>query len=214
MLSLIFIFSNIVTCYALEPQANTDTTLSNATKIDILDVVNNPEKYPDIKITIHKTADEFIERLSKDSNISKEDKNIIIENVRAKQNSRSTTSYTGYVTVSDYCSVTSSYVVRPYFYCEVSASDANLYNITSFNRILNAALDRNCNGVVKEFGGTLYFNLESYNTIYWDLNGTFYETGTTTWELNSSAGMVGFNVGGASNYYRYCQHDDRLIFNI
>ena len=212
LLTIIFLFSVIETpTFAANSQSDT----LNRRSINISDVIANPDNYPNIKIIVHKNLNEFIERLNNDSNLSSEQREKIISKECYRSPSHSTLSYTGYVTIYDYCSVTSSYVVRPYFYCRVTASDANIYNITALNEILNANIDRNHNGVSKEFTGQLYYNLESYNTIYWDLNGSFYETGTTEWDFSASAaGIISFTTSGVDNFYRYCHREDRLIFNI
>lgn len=216
MMTLLFIFSTIaVPVYAAElPEVNT-----YAGAIDILDVVNNPEKYPDLKITIHRTAADFVEHLYEDTNMSQSERDDIISTVAATP-AVCGSSYTGYVTVNDYASIKDGYAVNPYFYCQVSASDPNIYNITSFNTILWGNIDRDCNGLVKEFSGTLSYNLEAYNRLFWDLNGTFYDTGTTTWVINASAnlgggaGSVGFAVGGEGSYFAYKHIMDYIVFNI
>ena len=82
-------------------------------------------------------------------------------------------------------------------------------------KILNANIDRNYYGTSKQFSGDLYYNLESERCIYWDVNGDFYNNGTTSVGLGGQIGIgedthVSFSVSSSSNHYSYCNQHGRF----
>jgi hypothetical protein len=115
-----------------------------------------------------------------------------------------------YRTITDQFVVTSIY--KPYlkFYCETSEG-GGYWGIV---KILNVGMDREYNNITKQFGGTVYSNLENAGTIFWIVNGDFYDNGTTTAgggveiPIGGSA-TVSFNVSYSSDHYAYCYEEDR-----
>lgn len=85
------------------------------------------------------------------------------------------------------------------------------------DRILSieyANINRQYGNTSKQFSGSLYYNLEAGNQFYWDLNGDFYNNGTTTYSYGGSVGVNGaastsFSVAYASNHYAYKQISGR-----
>lgn len=196
--------------------ASTDTN-SEYEEISLQEALKNPKNYPNLEVQIY-DAEEFIEIIKVDDNMSLDEKVEMIKYVELteeKENIISTyaTSYytTKYVTFTENAYVTSTYSCRPYFYTQCNALNGVPVSIA---KILNGNVDLNYNGVVKVFSGTLYYNLENSNTIYWDLNGHFYNKGTITASGGGSVPVGGsatlnFSVSASSNYYAYTHKSGR-----
>lgn len=112
-------------------------------------------------------------------------------------------SYT-YRTFSSQFTVTSSYKPSVTFYCKTEESGGFRGIVT----ILTVQMNRSYNGISKQFGGTVYANLEDPNRIYYIVNGDFYNNGTTTVNGGVNVGVgssasVKFGVSSSSNHYAY-----------
>lgn len=115
-----------------------------------------------------------------------------------------------YRTYSYQVTVTAGYKPKVVFYCETSEG-GNFRGIVS---VLNSSLNREYSGISKQFSGTLYTNLESAASIYFELNGDFYNNGTTTVSGGAQIGVgeksnVNFSVSYASNHFKYCYQTGR-----
>lgn len=69
----------------------------------------------------------------------------------------------------------------------------------------------------KQFSGTVYANLEDASTIFYTVEGFFFNNGTTTGGGGVSIGVgqsasVNFSVSGSTNHYSYCYVEDRARF--
>lgn len=103
------------------------------------------------------------------------------------------------------------------FYCEVEIG----YGQMGIKNIYAVMMNRNSNGVVKQFSGDVSFWLRTAEKIEYIVNGDFYNTGTTTVSgnmgLNVTAGGYGSFVSGvsstvSSNYFAYCyQHGTEKV---
>lgn len=85
--------------------------------------------------------------------------------------------------------------------------------------ILNASLNRSYNGRTKQFSGTLFYHLESYNKLFFELNGDFYDNGSTTYTGGASIGVkenssINFSISYSSNHYKYVFYPYRFIFSL
>lgn len=152
------------------------------------------------------TYDEFVELMSKDLNISiEESKKIIGENRTRDGKERTFRNF--------YATVSVNSVFKPVinFYCDTSEYG----NYCGIVKVLNVSLNRKS----KQFDGSLYYNLENANTIYWELNGDFFNNGTTTISGGGSVSVGGvgslqFNVSYSSSHYSYCNKSGRYkIYN-
>lgn len=119
-----------------------------------------------------------------------------------------------YIATSTYWSsrqqltVTSDYKPSLVFYYEGYPGDGFGYVKT----LLNVSMDRSYNNasttITKQFGGNIYVNLETPDKLYYEVNGDFYNSGTTTTngELIMdlvNAGSVSFGVSDASSHFDY-----------
>ncbi len=96
------------------------------------------------------------------------------------------------------------------FYCETSES-GSFWGIVE---ILNVGMDREYNGITKQYGGTIYTILEDAGTIFWIVNGDFFNDGTTTVGGGVSIGIdefatVNFEATYSTDHYGYCYEEDR-----
>ncbi len=78
-------------------------------------------------------------------------------------------------------------------------------------------MDRNYKGISKQFGGTVYTNLEDSNRIYYIVEGDFYNNGTTMGGGSIKIGVgegssAEFHASNATNFYAYCYKDGRILF--
>ncbi|WP_427337682.1 hypothetical protein [Caloranaerobacter sp. DY30410] len=164
------------------------------------------------------TFEELVERIAKDNNISKlEATNEIIRNYAKNKigiNSLSTNNLKAlmsnktYRVISSRFTVTSVYKPSLVFYCETSEG-GSFWGIV---KILYVGMNREYNGIVKQFNGTVYSNLENAGRIFWIVNGDFYDKGTTTFSGGVDIGIgesatVKFNLSYSSNYYAYCYEE-------
>lgn len=109
-----------------------------------------------------------------------------------------------YRTISTRVTVTNSYKPSISFYCEIS--EYGSYH--GIIRILKAEINRNYNGMSKQFSGSLYVNLERADRIFYIINGDFFNNGSSTLSggLNIGVGeSASVNFGGSyvSNHYKY-----------
>lgn len=107
-----------------------------------------------------------------------------------------------YRTISDTLNVTANYKPKINFYCQTSEGGGH-GGIVS---ILNANLNRVYNGKTYQYRGTIYYNLEDPNRIYYTMDGDWYQNGTTTVSGGGTVGVGGaaslsFSVSNSSNYY-------------
>lgn len=115
-----------------------------------------------------------------------------------------------YRTVEVQFKVTETYKPCLRFYCETTEG-GYFWGIV---KILNISMNRNYNGISKAFGGTVYANLEDAGTIFWIVNGDFYNQGTTTFNGGCNIGIkesgsINFNISYQSNFYAYCYEEGR-----
>lgn len=104
--------------------------------------------------------------------------------------------------------VTSEYKPSLVFYYEGYPGDRLGYIKT----LLNVSMDRSYyNGfstITKQFGGNVYVNLEASDRLYFEVNGDFYNNGTTTTNGGlkidiGGFGSVSFGASHTSNHFKY-----------
>lgn len=145
------------------------------------------------------TYDELINEVIKNENLSVEEAKKFLGINDMLRNGDYYRTYTYRV------QVTSSYKPTIVFYCKTSEWN----NYRGIISVLNTSLNRSYNGVSKQFSGTLYTNLEDAETIYFELNGDFYDNGTTTFSGGTSIKVgekttINFGINYATSYFKYC----------
>lgn len=159
------------------------------------------------------TFEEISARLAKDKNISLREAKAIMKSNNVSKSLVSPSAYGDtYRTIATTVKVTSTYKPSIVFYCQTSESG----RYWGINKILHISLDRRYNNITKEFNGSIYANLENAYTIYWSLEGDFYDKGTTQFSGGVDIGIneaatVKFGVSYASKYYAYCFKYDRFV---
>lgn len=209
--SIICIFMFISLLFSSAQFVRASDSFSEENEININEVVKNPDEYPDIEI-IKQTAEEFKETLFNDENISSEDRNNIINDVNQNSRSRASSTY-DYWTFYTTCSVTSSYSCKPYFYTYTNFNGPS-HEPSQFVKVYYGNIDRNWKGTTKQFTGSLYYKLESSKKIFWDLNGDFYNNGTTSSTTGGQVGLgefanTSFSVSYSTNHYAYVHKSGR-----
>ena len=166
------------------------------------------------------TFSQIVDEISKNNNItkseasnqiissfSKQDKNINTD-INSKLTAKLEAQRATYRKIGTFLNVTDEYHPKLYFYCQTDE-----YQHSSFRailKILNVGIYREDlnTGVTKQFGGTVYANLEDPNKIFYIVNGDFYNYGTTTvgGGVNIGVGQaatVNFNISNSKNHYKY-----------
>lgn len=211
LLLLVSIFVSASPSFANELESDSDGTVVGVTDL------TSPD--PNTEISEVLTFDELVNEISVNEGISKKK---AAEQIKASMNSNSSNSKSDstllasssdavtaesatYRSISAQFTVTSSYKPTLRFYCSTSEG-GGYWGIT---KILNVSMNRSYDGMSKQFGGSVYTNLETAYRIFWVVDGDFYNNGTTTGGGGVSIGVGGsasidFNVSNSSNHYKYC----------
>lgn len=160
------------------------------------------------------SAEEYKDVIRNDSNIPQNQKVKMINEVDSLERRKDGGGW-DYWTIYDVCKVTSSYTCRPYFYAYAEFASGGYPH--EIQKVLYANIDRNDDGVSKQFSGSLFYHLEKYNKLHWDLNGDFYNNGTTNVGGSVEIGVgektsVGFSVSYSKNHYAYCHKSGDVTF--
>lgn len=190
---------------SLNSMSTSKEKIPPSNNINIDNIINNSEDYSITKIKNIESTAEYIEILKNDKNIE--------ESMRESLINKALITDTHYLMIQLDIPVTSSYHCYPYFYCSTLTYEGT----STPNQILSidyANIDQSYNNTSKQFSGNFYYNLESGNQIYWDLNGDFYNDGVTTVSMNDFDEMKGdglstFSVLYSSDHYAYKQISGR-----
>lgn len=172
---------------------------------------NNSNEDQDIEI--HKyTAEEYKQVILNDVNIPSEIKYNMITEVDLALKEKT---FYDYWTIYSNCKVDSKYTCRPYFYIYSNLSSTGYPQ--TIMKIQHANIDQNNNGTTKQFHGTLYYNLEADNKLFWDLNGDFYNEGIFASSNNPSISVeennsIKFTTSYPNSHYKYCHKSHRITF--
>lgn len=155
------------------------------------------------------TYDQVVEVIAKDNRISIEEAKLQmpLPTSRSALGALSAT----YRTVAKQVEITPWYKIQMRFYCETSEG-GGYWGIV---RILNVSMDRNYLNMSKQFGGTVYANLESAYKIFFIVNGDFFDNGTTTYGggVNIAVGSsvtINFQASYTSNHYKYVYREEYI----
>lgn len=168
----------------------------------------------DVEVSEVLTFDEITEILAKDKNISKEEAAKIILKDNNQTNSFVQPQSLTYRTLAKDVIVTPfDYTIQLRFYCQTDES----YTGWGILRILNVEMFRDYYGTSYNFVGNLYINLEGPLTIFYIINGDFYEYATTTYNSGVDIGLgegvnVSFGASYTNNHYKYFYEEGRANF--
>ena len=152
---------------------------------------------------------QMLNSIAKDNNITTKEVSKSLQQNNSFLDSNMLEANATYRSIGVSFAVNGSYQPTLRFYCQTSES-STMWGIV---KIVNINMDRSYNGMSKQFKGTVYANLQDAGTIFWTVNGDFYNNGTTT---VSGSGGASIDVGGAgsvdfsasssyaSNHYAYC----------
>lgn len=179
---------------------------------------------PSVEVSEVLTFDEIVEAISKDSNISKKEAADHIISTFKQSNSNSmqslsTSEASAQAAAATYRTLTSSFAVdnvyKPAlnFYCQTSEYGS----FRGIVKILNVDMNRKTSYMSKTFNGTVFTHLENANSIFWIVNGDFYNNGTISVNTGVSIGVgssatVNFGVSGNISHYGYVYKEGRHNF--
>ncbi|WEV45021.1 hypothetical protein OZX60_06195 [Streptococcaceae bacterium ESL0687] len=109
--------------------------------------------------------------------------------------------------------VADDYRPRIKFYCQTSEEGESKV----INKVFRISFDRNYRGLTKEFNGHIYANLEDPTTIFYILNGDFYDGGIT-YDSSACNVVLGhgddltFTVQDYNEKFAYKYLEDKFIF--
>ncbi|WEV60515.1 hypothetical protein OZX68_06245 [Streptococcaceae bacterium ESL0729] len=109
--------------------------------------------------------------------------------------------------------VTDDYRPRIKFYCQTSEEGES----RAIDKVFRIYFDRNYRGLTKEFNGHIYANLEDATTIFYTLNGDFYDGGTTYGSTACNVVLghgddLTFTVQDYDKAFAYKYLEDKFIF--
>ena len=131
----------------------------------------------------------------------------------AKTNSIIAPNDISYTTRSVQVKVTSTYYVTINFYITVDSA----YGAYYIKEVNNVSLNRDYNGKVKLFAGEIYYKQENRITVYYLINGDFYDKGSLSVSGGGAVGIgesakLNFSVSYSSDYYAYIYKPDRIFY--
>lgn len=205
IIAITFIYLTVFST-STEVLASTVSSCRISKNYDINDIIKNPEQYPNIEIEGPYSLEEMAHIMAIDENIKIEE----AKDLLTKSDSKSyfsQASEEGYLTFKEAITVTALYSVQVRFYCKMEFYGGGP-EPTAFINVSNVTLDRAYIGGPKEFDGEIYYNLESSTRLYYEIEGDFWNYGTTKF---TGGGSVGIGVRGklegsveyASSHFRY-----------
>lgn len=167
---------------------------------------------PDVEISGPKTFDEIAKEIAEEENIPiSQARNHVLSAVGTITTngieSPVSPEATGYFTLTKRITVTSTY--KPALKFRVYADYTPGTSFRGIKKIVHVSMDRtSTNGVTKQFDGEVYAYLQDANTIYYQINGDFFNNGSTSFSGSVNIGVrqsatVTFTVSGSTNHYKY-----------
>lgn len=150
------------------------------------------------------TCDEIYNKIFDDNNSIKNNKNIISKNNLKNSNDFS------YLKIIRGIDLTLLYKPKIIFYIEMNDKT------NTINRVLDVSLDTNYNGINKDFSGNIFYNVENDKTIYYYINGDFYNAEKNNKVANSTKTKKGSNIyyrTYGKNHYKYIELDNFIHIN-
>lgn len=157
--------------------------------------------------------EKVVNEISKNTNLSYEDASKLINPNLIKETRSGKVVRATYRNITRTITVSNIYKPKLVWYCETDESG----QFRAIRKIKNTSMNRSYNGTSKQFSGKVYTNLEDPNRIYYEVNGDFYNNGTTTvsggTEISvGKSGTANFSVSYSSNHFKYHYSTGRQSF--
>ncbi len=238
ILAITMLFS-MIPAFANVDEANTaNSQVMNIVNTDIQHVKSKQFKGtisiddPNVKVSEVLTYDQMVLEISNDTNLTIDQvQNQICDKVEVSpisslnpykisndeqvQATYSPTSTGTYRNISVTFEVDMFYKPSINFYCKTSEG-GSFWGISSIQYVdMNRTYDPQYGvSVTKGFGGTVYTNLENAGTIYWIVNGDFFNNGVTTMSFGGEFGVkefgtANFSIQYQTQHYKYCYVNGR-----
>lgn len=205
------LFAFVTLCASLSlPVYASESTKNIADEIDIRTANEN------VIISAPMSADEMIQLMSQNLEISTADAREQLLGTSADSYSNSSSRSIKYRTLSAKLDVSAYYKPSIEFYMKTDETFA----YWAIVEILNVQLNRNSQEPgfpvsSKQFQGDIYTNLEASYILFYRISGDFYNNGTMTGGGSVSIPVggnatVGFQISGSSNHFRYFYDEQRM----
>ncbi len=158
------------------------------------------------------TYEEMVENIAQSKGIEVEEVKREIPDIAKEKNASSNLQY-NYFYLTQQFTVTNEYKPEVSLYC-MGWYNPNVTTMkTGLVEIVNADIDREYKGITKQFSGKLFIKMESAFKVHWDVNGDFFNNGSTTTSggitVNVKVGESGninftLNSSSTTNHYKYC----------
>lgn len=150
---------------------------------------------------------EIIEEMIKDGTSRADAERLVNEN--SISNSVNYGSY--YTTYEKQLNVSKNYKPTLKFYLQIEYG----HGMAMIKSLKNVNIVREFNGISKSFVGEIYCNVENYQTIYYEINGDFYNEGITETKgkINLKIGedsTILFNVDNPYGYFNYIYESEKI----
>lgn len=204
VIALVFCSTGILAASA----ESSSTNILN--EIDMLSIIEGDLETPEgDEIKGPFTLDEIAKEMATIEGISVKD---ALQKLSSGNDKIEPSGVSDYYTYTRSVTVTSTYKPKLVFYCNIVRVDIQPI---IFLKIEHASLNRSYNGTSKQFAGHIYYNLENNTRFYYELNGDFYNNGTTTYTGGASVNVgeydtINFSVSSSSNFYKYCYDSGRI----
>lgn len=161
------------------------------------------------------TFDELVDEMTKNENITRSEalKRLAPEMDKSSKGAIKPFANSMFSTFTVRITVNTLYKPTVNFYCEMASVGGRP---TTFIKVLNAGMNREYGGLVKNFDGEIFVNLESGLKLFYIVNGNFYNTGTTTAGGGLTVGIgetskFEFHASHTTNFYDYHYSSSRII---
>lgn len=150
------------------------------------------------------TFDELVTKYTDDTGLSFAESRDILSSQMSSEVLTESVKGDEYRTISTTIEVTNDYLPTLNFYCLVNSD--RYYGF--IKEVLGTALDRNYNGISYQFEGQIYYNLEDPTTLYYLVNGDWYENRISVFISGSEVNYS--NDSNTAKHYAYTYVDGRI----
>lgn len=157
------------------------------------------------KLTIYEEASHYIHVLSQNHNVSD-------ETLDSKINAAFADDSLHFGKLIHHLQITSDCSIQLCFYIQFK-NNPNTQSPEIITSVDHAEVNIQDSQVAKSYNGNLYYNLESNNVLFWDLNGDIYNEGNTSYKnepRSTESAFVHYVIDGLYEHYKYIHDSGRL----